>query len=219
MKNLARKGEFLRTWPAVNVLQLNMLLILYTFYKVTFLDSWIEHQKADEMDEMHVDCSHFCHRMFLCRLTVNIHYMKELKHKYCHCWPLVVTFVYYEFGTLSCATKLEKVPHFCTKYSRDWKCSPVISPDDIWALISWYLSFWGCKRHQTARQDSLVLLCSTMKKGNWPTILSLACSDKFWYAEKKQRKQLRKKKSTPQGVCLFTVSLQSKEPLTAIPGH
>ena len=126
MKNLARKGEFLRTWPAVNVLQLNMLLILYTFYKVTFLDSWIEHQKADEM---HVDCSHFCHRMFLCRLTVNIHYMKELKHKYCRCWPLVVTFVYYEFGTLSCATKLEKVP----QYSR----LKMFTCDLLW----WHMSF------------------------------------------------------------------------------
>ena len=30
----------------------------------------------------------------------------------------------------------------------------MISPDDIWALISWYLSFWGCKRHQAARPDS-----------------------------------------------------------------
>ena len=75
----------------------------------------------------------------------SIHCVKELKHKYCHCWPLVATFVYYEFSTLSCATKLEKVPHFCTKYSRDWKCSRVISSDDIWALISWHLSFWGCK--------------------------------------------------------------------------
>ena len=41
-------------------------------------------------------------------LTVNphIHHMKQLKHRYCRCRPLVVTFVYYEFGTLSCATKL-----------------------------------------------------------------------------------------------------------------
>ena len=70
----------------------------------------------------------------------------QLKHRYCSCRPKVVTFVYYEFSTLSCATKLEKVPHFCTKYSRDWKCSPVIFPDNIWALTSWYLSFWGCKR-------------------------------------------------------------------------
>ena len=157
---------------------------------------------------MHVDCSHFCHQMFLCWLTVNphIHYMKELKNRYCHCWPLVVTFVYYEFGTLRSATKLEKVPHFCTKYSRDWKCSPVISPDDIWTLISWYLSFWGCKCHQTARQDSLVLLCSAMKKGNRSTIVSLAYSNKFWYAEKKQRKQLRKKKkkkTAPLKCCQF----------------
>ena len=54
-------------------------------------------------------------------LTVNphIHHMKQLKHRYCCCRPLVVTFVYYPFGTLSCATKLEKVPLFCTKYSID----------------------------------------------------------------------------------------------------
>ena len=100
-------------------------------------------------------------------LTVNphIHYMKQLKHRYCHCRPLVVTFVYYEYGPLSCATKLTKVPHFCTDYCRDWNYSPVISPGDIWTLISWHLSFWGCKRHQAARPDSLVLLCSAMKKG------------------------------------------------------
>ena len=40
------------------------------------------------------------------------------KHRYCRCRPLFVTFVYCEFSTLSCATKLEKVPHFCTKYSK-----------------------------------------------------------------------------------------------------
>ena len=44
-------------------------------------------------------------------------------------------------------------------------------------LISWHLSFWGCKRHQAARPDSLVLLCSAMKKGNRPT--TLAYSDNF----------------------------------------
>ena len=82
-----------------------------------------------------------------CRLTVNrhIHYMKQLKHRYCRCRPLVVTFVYHEFGTLCCATKLAKVPHFCTNYCSDWKCSPVISSGDICSLISWHLSFWGCK--------------------------------------------------------------------------
>ena len=59
------------------------------------------------------------------RRSVNphIHYMKQLKHRYCHCRPLVATHVYnefyYEFSTLSCAAKLDKVPHFCTKYSRD----------------------------------------------------------------------------------------------------
>ena len=80
-------------------------------------------------------------------LTVNrhIHYMKQLKHRYCCCRPLVVTFVYHEFGTLCCATKLAKVPHFCTNYCSDWKCSPVISSGDICSLISWHLSFWGCK--------------------------------------------------------------------------
>ena len=61
------------------------------------------------------------------------------------CKTLVVTFVYYEFGTLSCVTKLTKVPHFCTNYCRDWNCSPVISPGDIWTLIGWHLSIWGCK--------------------------------------------------------------------------
>ena len=88
--------------------------------------------------------------------------MKQLKHRYCRCRPLVVTFVCYEFSTLSCATKLAKVPHFCEKYCRDWKCSPAISPGDICSLISWHPSFWGCKRHQAARPDSLVLLCSAM---------------------------------------------------------
>ena len=90
-------------------------------------------------------------------LTVNphIHYMKQLKHRYCCCGPLVVTFVCYEFGTLSCATKLEEVPHFWTKYSRDWKCSSVISPDDIWALICWHLSFWGCKGLLVSLYDNL----------------------------------------------------------------
>ena len=61
----------------------------------------------------------------------HIHYMKQLKHRYYRCRPLVVTFVYYEFGTLSCVTKLTKVPHFCTNYCRDRNCSPVISPGDI----------------------------------------------------------------------------------------
>ena len=43
----------------------------------------------------------------------HIHYMKQLNIvRYCRCRPLVVTFVYCEFGTLSCATKLEKVPPF-----------------------------------------------------------------------------------------------------------
>ena len=90
-------------------------------------------------------------------LTVNphIHYTKQLKHRYCCCRPLVVTFVCYEFGTLSCATKLEKGPHFWTKYSRDWKCSSVISPDDIWALICWHLSFWGCKGLLVSLYDNL----------------------------------------------------------------
>ena len=70
------------------------------------------------------------------------------QHRYCRCRPLVVTFVYHEFGTLSCATKLAKVTHFWTNYCRDWKCSPVISPGDICSLISWRLSFWGCKRQE-----------------------------------------------------------------------
>ena len=43
----------------------------------------------------------------------HIHYMKQLKHRYCRCRPLVVPFFFhYEFSTLSCATKLEKVPPF-----------------------------------------------------------------------------------------------------------
>ena len=29
----------------------------------------------------------------------HIHHMNQLKHRYCRCRPLVVTFVYYEFGT------------------------------------------------------------------------------------------------------------------------
>ena len=53
----------------------------------------------------------------------------------------------------------------------------MISPGDIWTLIGWHLSFWGCKCHQAARPDSLVLLCSAMKKGNRPT--TLAYSDNF----------------------------------------
>ena len=36
----------------------------------------------------------------------NCHYMKQFKLRYCRCRPLVVPFVYYEFGTLSCAIKL-----------------------------------------------------------------------------------------------------------------
>ena len=78
---------------------------------------------------------------YLCWLSVTLStptFITWNKHRYCRCRPPVVTFVYCEFGTLSCATKLEKVPHFCTKYSRDWQCSPVISPDDIGALISWH---------------------------------------------------------------------------------
>ena len=59
------------------------------------------------------------------------------------------------FSTLSWTTKLEKVPHFCAKYSRGWKCWPVISPDAICVLISWHLSFWGCKCHQAARHYCL----------------------------------------------------------------
>ena len=114
-------------------------------------------------------------------LTVNphIHYMKQLKHRYCRCRPLIVTFVYYEFGTLSCATKLMKVPHFCTNYCRDWNCSPMISPGDIWTLITWHLSFWGCKRHQAARPDSLVLLCSAMKSAR------LRWNETFCYGPRK----------------------------------
>ena len=53
----------------------------------------------------------------------------------------------------------------------------MISSGDIWTLIGWHLSFWGCKRHQAARPDSLVLLCSAIKKGNRPT--TLAYSDNF----------------------------------------
>ena len=108
--------------------------------------------------------------------------MKQLKHRYCRCRPLVVTFVYYEFGPLSCATKLTKVPHYCTNYCRDWNCSPVISHGDICNLISWHLSFLGCKRHQAARPDCLVLLCSAMKTGNRPT--TLVDSDKFFNLQK-----------------------------------
>ena len=46
--------------------------------------------------------------------TINpyIHYMKQLKQKYCHCRPLLVTFAYNEFSTLSCVTKLEKYHTF-----------------------------------------------------------------------------------------------------------
>ena len=75
------------------------------------------------------------------------HSLHETTQRYCRCRALVVTFVYYEFGTLSCATKLAKVPHTFVQIIADWKCSPVISPGDICPLISWYLSFWGCKRH------------------------------------------------------------------------
>ena len=126
-----------------------------------------------------------------CPVNPHIRYMKQLKHRYCRCRPLVVTFVYYECGTLSCATKLAKVPLFCTNYCRDWKCSPVISPGDICSLIGWHLSFWGCKRRQAARPDSLVLLCSAMKKGNRPTTLV--------YNDQKTKKTCRKepKKTTP----------------------
>ena len=72
------------------------------------------------------------------------------RHGYCRCRPLVVTFVCYEFGRLSCTTKLEKEPHFVpnipeTKNVPEW-CP--LSPDDVWALISWHLSFSGCKRQE-----------------------------------------------------------------------
>jgi len=75
-----------------------------------------------------------------------IHHVKQLKHRYCCCRPPIVTFIYYEFSALSCATKLEKVPHFCTKYSRERLKK--FTPADIWALISWHLSFWGCKHQE-----------------------------------------------------------------------
>ena len=90
-------------------------------------------------------------------INPHIYYMKQLKHKYCCCRWLVVTFVYYEFGTLSCATNLEKVPPFVPNIP-ETENVPQWSPLMTWALISWHLSFWGCKCHQAARPDSLVLL-------------------------------------------------------------
>ena len=69
-----------------------------------------------------------------------------------------MTFVYYEFGTLSCATKLTKVPHFCTNYCRDWNCSPVMSPGDIWTLIGWHLSFLGVTFTGTTQDCATALL-------------------------------------------------------------
>ena len=47
-------------------------------------------------------------------------FIKWNKHRNSCCRPLVVTFLYYAFGTLSCATKLKKVPHISTNYCRDW---------------------------------------------------------------------------------------------------
>ena len=58
----------------------------------------------------------------------------------------------------------------------------MISHGDICNLISWHLSFLGCKRHQAARPDCLVLLCSAMKTGNRPT--TLVDSDKFFNLQK-----------------------------------
>ena len=53
---------------------------------------------ASKEDLLHV-------RWLSIALAVNppppIHYMKQLKHRYYRCRPLIVTFVYCEFGTLN----------------------------------------------------------------------------------------------------------------------
>ena len=100
-------------------------------------------------------------------INPHIHYMK---HKYCCCRWLVVTFVYYEFGTLSCATNLEKVPPFVPNIP-ETENVPQWSPQTTWALISCHLSFWGFHFHlgvfilglsfyfifhQAARPDSVI---------------------------------------------------------------
>ena len=68
------------------------------------------------------------HRPF----NLHIHYRKQLKHKYCRCRPLVVTFVYYEFSTLlKLCNQSRESTTLLLQISRDWKCPPVISPDDM----------------------------------------------------------------------------------------
>ena len=105
------------------------------------------------------------------------------QHRYCRCRPLVVTFFCYEFGTLSCAARLAKVPHFCTNYCRDWNCSPVFSPCDIWTLIGWHLSFWGCKRHQAARPDSGITV-QRHEERKWTNNSGLQRQFFFFYLQK-----------------------------------
>ena len=61
-----------------------------------------------------------------CPVNPHIHYMKQFKRRYCRCRPLVVTFVYYEFGTLSCAIKLTKVPH-CAETENVHQWSPLVT--------------------------------------------------------------------------------------------
>ena len=51
--------------------------------------------------------------------------MKQLKHRYCRCRLPVVTFVYYEFSTLSCATKLGSV-RLCCLMSSDVGCMSMV---------------------------------------------------------------------------------------------
>ena len=81
----------------------------------------------------------------------------------------------------------------------------MISPGDTCYLIGWHLSFWGCKRHQAARPDSLVLLCSAMKKEQqlWPTATKKKKKKLQKGTKENNTQQLRekKKKKNPHGCC------------------
>ena len=66
---------------------------------------YLQHWSVTEAPTVSNNASKISNFVSLCwlsgvALTVNphIHYIKQLKHRYCRCRPLVVTFVCYEFG-------------------------------------------------------------------------------------------------------------------------
>ena len=142
--------------------------------------------------------------------------MKQLKHRYCRCRTLAVTFVYYEFGTLSCATKLTKVPHFCTNCCRDWNCSQknAIKQQD---QTLWYCCAAPCRKETDDQLWPTATIFLTCRKE--PRKTTLNHLEKNYNSNKIHMGAARLRPTWCLWSTLSTLQAWKKVPSFCEPGH